>query len=412
MSATAILELDKRRQKTDGTFPLKMKITYKRNKRRYAVGVDLLENEFNRLYKSSKYRKQANVANSYLNRANKIIEEFNNDFDFLVFENIFFEKEARSNKKSNNVFILFENYIKELNSRKKVKTAICYQNSLNKLKTFYNKPTLPIEITDKKFLHDFDTYMKLQDLSYTTIGIYMRNLRRIFNVAIADGIVSADQYPFGRNKYIPPTSRNIKKAITLDEIHKIYNYHTEYEMEEWARDMWMFSYFSNGINFKDIVLLKWSDIDYKQELITIIREKTKNSLANKQSIEISLIDDIKEIIRKWGKRESLYVFGLIEENSSAERITKSVSQIIKNANKYLGRISDNLELSRRITTNFARHSYSTVLKRAGVPIEMISEQLGHASIKTTQIYLDSFEKEQKRETTKFLTAFKNMEQFK
>lgn len=408
MSATAILELDKRRQKTDGTFPLKMKITYKRNKRRYAVGVDLLENEFNRLYKSNKYRKQANIASSYLNRANKIIEEFNNDFDFLVFENIFFEKEARSNKKSNNVFILFENYIKELNSRKKVKTAICYQNSLNKLKTFHNKPTLPIEITDKKFLHDFDTYMKLQDLSYTTIGIYMRNLRRIFNVAIADGIVSADQYPFGRNKYIPPTSRNIKKAITLDEIHKIYNYHSESEMEEWARDMWMFSYFSNGINFKDIVLLKWSDIDYKQDLITIIREKTKNSLANKQSIEISLIEDTKEIIRKWGKRESLYVFGLIEENSSAERITKSVSQIIKNANKYLGRISDNLELSRRITTNFARHSYSTVLKRAGVPIEMISEQLGHASIKTTQIYLDSFEKEQKRETTKFLTAFKNM----
>lgn len=409
MNATAILELDKRRQKNDGTYPLKMKITYNREKRRYGVGINLLEKDYKNFYKSSKFKKHANIANIYLNKAYEIIETLNSDFNFLIFEKLFFEKEANSNKKSNNVFILFENYIKELNSQKKIKTAICYQYSLNKLKTFHNKTTLPIELIDKKFLHDFDAYMKLQDLSYTTIGIYMRNLRRIFNVAIADGIVSTDQYPFGRNKYIPPTSRNIKKSITLEEIHKIYNYHPQSEMEEWARDMWMFSYFSNGINFKDIVLLKWSAIDYKQDLITIIREKTKNSLANKQSIEISLIDDTKEIIHKWGKRESLYVFGLIEENSSAERITKSVSQIIKNANKYLGRISDNLELSRRITTNFARHSYSTVLKRAGVPIEMISEQLGHASIKTTQIYLDSFEKEQKRETTKFLAAFKNME---
>jgi site-specific recombinase XerD len=65
-----------------------------------------------------------------------------------------------------------------------------------------------------------------------------------------------------------------------------------------------------------------------------------------------------------------------------------------------------LELEQIPTTNFARHSFSTVLKRSGVPIEMISEQLGHTSLKTTQIYLGSFENTQKRDITKFLTSFK------
>jgi integrase/recombinase XerD len=65
------------------------------------------------------------------------------------------------------------------------------------------------------------------------------------------------------------------------------------------------------------------------------------------------------------------------------------------------RIAGVLKLDRVPTTNFARHSFSTVLKRAGVSIEMTSEQLGHSSITTTQIYLDSFESGQKREITKF-----------
>jgi integrase len=62
----------------------------------------------------------------------------------------------------------------------------------------------------------------------------------------------------------------------------------------------------------------------------------------------------------------------------------------------------NSELSKFPTCNFARHTYSTVLKRANVPIEMISENLGHTSIQTTEIYLDSFESETRAEIAKLL----------
>jgi integrase/recombinase XerD len=47
--------------------------------------------------------------------------------------------------------------------------------------------------------------------------------------------------------------------------------------------------------------------------------------------------------------------------------------------------------------------------RSGVPIEIISEQLGHSSIQITQIYLGSFESNQKRDINKYLTSFKATE---
>jgi integrase/recombinase XerD len=73
------------------------------------------------------------------------------------------------------------------------------------------------------------------------------------------------------------------------------------------------------------------------------------------------------------------------------------------------RIAEDFKLDRLPTTNLARHSFSTVSKRAAVSVEMISEKLGHSLIKTTQIYLDSFESQEKREITKFLTSFKTKE---
>lgn len=98
------------------------------------------------------------------------------------------------------------------------------------------------------------------------------------------------------------------------------------------------------------------------------------------------------------------IIGLLDDNFSFTEFEKrfygSIQAVVKNNLNLIDQ-----KLSRMPTTNFARHSFSTVLKRAGVPIEMISEQLGHSNIKTTQIYLDSFEKEQRKEIGKYLFEF-------
>ena len=115
---------------------------------------------------------------------------------------------------------------------------------------------------------------------------------------------------------------------------------------------------------------------------------------------------MEQIIEKWGNPDKLpnnYIFKIMEYGvPSPMQETRNVNQAVKNINKYMKRIGHKLELSKIPTCNFARHTYSTILKRANVPIEVISEALGHFSVRTTEIYLDSFESDKREEISKFL----------
>ena len=106
-------------------------------------------------------------------------------------------------------------------------------------------------------------------------------------------------YPFGKRRYQIPTSRNIKKALKLQDLAKIYHYAPECEQESRAKDFWLFSYLSNGINPKDIASLKYRNIE--GEYLIFERAKTENTTrSNPKSISVFISDDINRIIDYWG----------------------------------------------------------------------------------------------------------------
>ena len=115
---------------------------------------------------------------------------------------------------------------------------------------------------------------------------------------------------------------------------------------------------------------------------------------------------MKVIIDRWGKSNpepKSYIFDIMEKGPySPLQECRNVNQAVKTINKYMKEIGRKQELSKLPTCNFARHTYSTVLKRANVPIEVISEAFGHFSVKTTEIYLDSFESDKRAEISKLL----------
>ena len=76
------------------------------------------------------------------------------------------------------------------------------------------------------------------------------------------------------------------------------------------------------------------------------------------------------------------------------QVANRLHKVLAKLNKHLKEIVLVLNLSIPLTTYVARHSYATVLKRAGVSTSIISESLGHSSERITQIYLDSFNNEQ------------------
>jgi len=240
----------------------------------------------------------------------------------------------------------------------------------------------------------------------TTIAIYCRNVRTVFNEAINAGGVPEKAYPFGEGKFTIPKVNNKKKALDEDVVFKIMYFDCEQgSTREKARDLWVFSYLCNGLNFTDICHIKRSEVDLKNGYIEIFREKTKETKREDMTkIHISLLPETIQIIEKWGStdmRKDAFVFPFITEDMSAERKKAVIKQVIKNTNYHMNMIAKELKLDVGINTYEARHTFATTLLRSEAPLAFISQSLGHSSFKTTQLYLGSFQDDK---TKKYMSA--------
>jgi integrase len=179
-----------------------------------------------------------------------------------------------------------------------------------------------LEDITKEFLNDFEKWMIEKGRSISTVGIYLRTLRTIFNNAIAQGLVRPELYPFGRRKYVIPTGRNMKRALNIEQIKKIFQYPTEPGSSlEKAKDFWMFSYLCNGMNIADITRLRWSNVS--PETISFQREKTKRTKRdNPITITVVRNAQINGLIEKWGRPETKpfneYLFDILDIGDQGE----------------------------------------------------------------------------------------------
>lgn len=396
--------LDSLRPLNNGKCSVKIKITHNRKRKYIATGVELTVIEFEKVIQPPEKGKRKTLEQKqihstilhHLNKAQQIIADLK-VFTFDSFEQAFFD----NRNITDSVSFAFDRYIKLLRIENRIGTAESYNCAKNSLETFKKNLTFA-EITPT-LLRKYENWMTDQGKSITTVGIYLRSLRTIYNQQNID----LSLYPFGENKgkYSIPTGRNIKKALTIEEVAKIFNHQlpagTTIEM---ARDYWMFLYLSNGMNVKDFCLLKWSDI--QGEMLTYIREKTKRK--NEASyIKVSLKPETLHIIKKWGQpsiAKDAYIFSHIKAGMTSEQQYKNIKQLTKTINKYMKQIAKKLSIDKAITTYYARHSFATVLKRSGATTDMISELLGHSSVLVTKNYLDSFEDDKIKEQTNVLTT--------
>lgn len=412
MKASAYLLLVTRRKKHNGKYPVKVRVVYNRAVKDYTIGLDLTQEQYDG-GTAERPKKEFREASIKLDeakiKANNIIESLS-VFTYAKFSDAFYGRV----KDASDIFILFDEYISILKKEERIKTAVSYTTAKNSFKNFKSKISL-YDIT-VSFLKEYHAAQakrnidgKIVGLSDTTIGIYVRSLRSIFNYAVSLGIIKKDEtYPFGKRQYIIPAGRNIKKALKIEEVKLIHDYKTiSGSAEDKARDFWIFSYLCSGINFKDISLLKNKNVD--GEMLRFVRAKTKNSTRGNQfTISCHLATPAKAIIAKW-RNPSLnpeeYLFSIINNEDSAVVQAKKIDQFIQTTNKYMKRISTALGFERAATTYFSRHSAATILKKSGASIFEIQEALGHHSSTTTQKYLASFDDDSKKELSRSLSDF-------
>lgn len=447
MATTTSIILDTRRIKRNGKFPLKLRVTNQRITKDYLTIFELSESDYKRLsgHKvSADLQKVRQTINEIVFSANSLINELE-VFDFLKFKLEYIDLNKKyfkinhwkpsaveqkivvdgfdytpflkrftifneDHSKPKTISITFLSYIKKLLEQGRVGSAINYQRTYRSIKAFKGN-VLFSEIT-VSFLYQYENWMLSRGATKTTVGIVLRPLRSIFNEAIEDGMFKREScYPFGRKKYQIPTSRNLKKALTQDELKKVFFYKSDDERLMTGKSYWLFCYLANGMNVKDMIFLRWKNI--QGEYLIFERSKTDNSnRVNPKPITVYLTEDLLEIIQTHGNVNRLphdFIFPLMQAGLNSLEQFDLLNHIRRLINDAMAEIAHELKIEKKITTIVTRHSFSTQLKRSGVSTEYIQEALGHSNIKTTENYLDSFPMELKKEFASRLTSFKNLQ---
>ena len=376
--------------KDDDTFTIKLRVTYKGNRRYYATSHNLKESEWEALNNENLKGKSKTLKNNLISielEAEKLVANIN-PFSFNEFEQAFFKTPIVDFSLKD----LFNNKIEQLSKNSQLKSASSYRVAIASLIKF--KKNISVEDITVNFLKDYEKWMIDNEKSKATIGIYLRNLRSIMNIALYEKMINKENYPFGSKKYIIPVGQNIKKALDLQSIKKIFDYKClENSNKRMAKDFWIFSYLCNGMNIKDIAYLKWKNLT--KETIVFERQKTKNTNRGKDT-KITAVrnEKINVIIERW-KNSTVapeeYVFKIIEKGDNNILIERKVEQFIQVINSWMKKIGVELKFELALTTYVARHSFATILVQGGAPLELASQSLGHTNITTTQRYFAGFD---------------------
>ena len=262
------------------------------------------------------------------------------------------------------------------------RTGETYRQALASFSKFRKGKDLTFSEIDEATIRGYEGYMHGLGLCRNTTSFYLRILRGIYNKASDDGLTE-QRLPF-RHVYTG-VDRTSKRAVGVREIRLIKRLDLKASPKlSFARDMFMFSFYTRGMSFVDIAYLKKSDIS--GVFLNYRRRKTG------QRLTIRLEKGIAEIIARNSDKDSPYLLPII---SSGDRDTARKQYLagMRAVNRSLKTIAEIIGMSTNLTMYVARHSWASIALANDVPLHTISLALGHENEETTRIYLSSVQTE-------------------
>ncbi len=399
--------LDKRRIKGNGKYPVKLRLfsSTPRKQKLYSTIFDFTETEFASIWETTKPRNEHKEERQKLAAlelaANSTVNGLR-QFSFEAFEAAFFNRSAND---YSNVFTLFAEVIQQKKETGAVSTGEKYESARSCIQAYLKHKgqkadRLLIETVNVSFLNGLKFYCEnIKGYSAATTGIYIRNLRSVYRIAIKKGVASIENYPFGKENFSIPTSKKINKALTELELKQLWSSEPQSEMQAFAKDFWFFSYYSYGMNTKDISELRHNSIQGSS--FTYVRAKTKNTKKERTVKEIPLTPSLKHIIERRKVVTSEYLFGVMKDTDTMKQKHEKVKRFNKTIVKYFREFAlhsgINSDLANQLGTYHARHSFATVAILKGKSTALISEILHDGNLRVTENYINSFSKEAFRE---------------
>lgn len=401
--------LDQRRADSNGFYPVRLRV-YNSNtgkaKRYPTIFKFKSKDEFERLYRTDNLRGSNKELHIQLHAIQKEAIETAASlsyFNFEDFERLMFNKDS----KEKNINFFYQKRIERFLKKDSISTSKNYELALKCLLRFHGKPILKFEEVTVSWLEQFEKHcVEVENKSLTTVSIYVRTLRTVFNDAKADKTIKEELYPFGKRKYQIPAPKNTKKALSPTQLKVLFEAEPQTPEQEKAKSFWFFSYLSNGMNFKDILNLKYKNID--GDKLSFVRAKTSTTNRSSKPITIYLNEYTKGVIEKYGNNDRSpddYVFPFLNSNMSSEQQYKVVKNFVSMVNQNFLKYAKSNGIEEKISSYWARHSFTTMAVRNGASMEMVGEAVGHTNTKTTMNYFKGFDDEAKREMSSKLLDF-------
>ncbi|MBN8669374.1 MAG: site-specific integrase [Chitinophagales bacterium] len=266
-----------------------------------------------------------------------------------------------------------------LKEAKRIGTMNAYSDAVKAVENFHGSRYLPLQQLNFDFLQKMETAHLAKGNGLNGLAAYMRSIRAIYNLAIKSGKIEDKFYPF--KKYTIRTERTQKRAISYELLQAIMSVKLEpghicFD----ARNKFLISYMLYGMNFYDMALLE------RKNLIDGRVQYQRNKTSAPFNVKITpALQALLDLYIKPGQKS---IFNVVKRSDPILQ-DKDIKNARRLFNDRLKDLAELCEIQTNLTSYVSRHSFATHAKLHKIPIEAISEMLGHTSIKTTQIYLDS-----------------------
>jgi site-specific recombinase XerD len=283
------------------------------------------------------------------------------------------DKESNRQNKKTTMFQLFDEQIYMFRTYGNSRTGETYLSALRSFKRFRNGRDISPSMITAQLMEAYQCHLRARNLIMNTVSFYMRILRAVYNRAVDRGL-TVDNKPFRR--VYTGIAKTVKRAVPLPVIKRIKRLPLkEGSTEAMARDLFLFSFYTRGMSFIDMASLTTDNIRGNKLVYT--RRKTG------QQITIQWESKMQEIVDRYTTVNNRLL--PIIKHEGNERMHYRVRQAT--INRGLKEIARLLKLDAPLTMYVARHSWACVAKSMKIPLDVISQGMGHNSELTTQIYI-------------------------
>ena len=390
MITSVKLMLNKSRILNNGSYPLVFQVIHNRRKKLLYTGYRMKEEVFD----ESEGKIMNGVGSTFtateVVKMNRELRKMRNQIDIRIrqlertreeftVEDILTQIAFGTGKSQFYLLRYINAQIERKQELKKVGMAAAYKSTRSSLAKFIGCPDVRMSEVDLAFVRRYEDFLYSNGASGNTVSYYLRNLRSLYNQAVTDGYHPRGEYPFAKAQTRP--AKTVKRALSRTDMQNLADLNLENEPElEFTRDLYLFSFYAQGMAFVDIVLLKKTDIC--NGVLTYSRHKSK------QLIRIVVTPQMQGVIDKYNT-ENEYLFPIIsgEYASGYQKYRLALGRI----NRHLKKIAVVADIKVPLTTYTARHTWATLARDYGAPISVISAGLGHTSEEMTRVYLKDFD---------------------